>query len=224
MKLFNFIKDKFYEFKYRKLLYRPTRAGFEKYRILTFQDFMRDYVMPPASYSQIISLLSIKEIHACATMIQHPNYAFDSLSDYFISCYWSDFKKHSNFISWYNNKYNKAHNYMSYESDYNAIIFNPATFYDYCKICEYASQVHIQRDNEKENKRDREVRDNQIANLKELTNYIQSLQDKDINTLTSVLESDKDIASRLTLEASTEKMLEPTHTLSYWRNHHWKED
>ena len=78
--------------------------------------------------------------------------------------------------------------------------------------------------NEKENKRDREVRDNQIANLKELTNYIQSLQDKDIDTLTSVLESDKDIASRLTLETSTEKMLEPTHTLSYWRNHHWKED
>lgn len=218
MKLFNFIKDKFYEFKYRKLLYKPTRAGFEKYRIVTSQDFMRDYVMPPASYSQIISLLSINEIHAYCLTVK------SWISDYFVSCYWSDFKKHSNFISWYNNKYNKAHNYMSYESDYNAIIFNPATFYDYCKICEYASQVHIQRDNEKENKRDREVRDNQIANLKELTNYIQSLQDKDINTLTSVLESDKDIASRLTLEASTEKMLEPTHTLSYWRNHHWKED
>lgn len=29
---------------------------------------------------------------------------------------------------------------------------------------------------------------------------------------------------RLTLETSTEKMLEPTHTLSYWRSHHWKED
>ena len=224
MKLFNFIRDIFYEFKYRKLLYRPTRAGFEEYRNFISKDFIRDYVMPPSSYSQIISLLSIKEIHAYATMIQHSTYAFDSLSDYFISCYWSDFKKHSNFISWYNNKYNKAHDYLSYECDYNAIIFNPATFYDYCKICEYASQVHIQRDNEKENKRDREVRDNQIANLKELTNYIQSLQDKDINTLTSVLESDKDIASRLTLEASTEKMLEPIHTLSYWRSHHWKED
>ena len=113
---------------------------------------------------------------------------------------------------------------MSYESDYNAIIFNPATFYDYCKICEYASQQYNQRKNEEENRRDREVRDNQIENLKKLTNYIQSLQDKDIDTLTSVLESDKDIASRLTLETSTEKMLEPTHTLSYWRSHHWKED
>lgn len=113
---------------------------------------------------------------------------------------------------------------MSHESDYNAIIFNPATFYDYCKICEYASQRYIQTENEKKNKRDREVRNNQITNLKELTNYIQSLQDKDIDTLTSVLESDKDIASRLTLETSTEKMLEPTHTLSYWRSHHWKED
>lgn len=105
---------------------------------------------------------------------------------------------------------------MSYESDYNAIIFNPATFYDYCKICEYVSQIHI----EKKNKRDREIRNSQIANLKELTNYIQSLQDKDIDTLTSVLESDKDIASRITLETSTEKILEPTHTLSYWRSHH----
>lgn len=109
---------------------------------------------------------------------------------------------------------------MSYELDYNAIIFNPATFYDYCKVCEYVSQIHI----EKKNKRDREIRNSQIANLKELTNYIQSLQDKDIDTLTSVLESDKDIASRITLETSTDKMLEPTHTLSYWRSHHWKED
>lgn len=222
MKLFNFIRDKFYEFKYRKLLYKPTRAGFEKYRNVISQDFMRDYVMPPASYSQIISLLSIDEIHAYATIVQR--FVCDSPFDYFISCYWSDFKEHSNFISWYNNQYNKAHDYMSYESDYNAIIFNPATFYDYCKICEYTSQIHIQKKNEKENKRDREVRDNQIANLKELTNYIQSLQDKDIDTLTSVLESDKDIASRLTLETSTEKMLEPTHTLSYCRSHHWKED
>ena len=57
-----------------------------------------------------------------------------------------------------------------------------------------------------------------------MTNYIQSLQDKDIDTLTSVLESDKDIASRLTLETSTEKMLEPIHTLFYWRSHNWKED
>ena len=96
---------------------------------------------------------------------------------------------------------------MSYESDYNAIIFNPATFYDYCKICEYASQQYNQRKNEEENRRDREVRDNQIENLKKLTNYIQSLQDKDIDTLISVLESDKDIASSLTLEAPTEKML-----------------
>lgn len=222
MKLFNFIKDKFYEFKYKKLLYKPTRAGFEKYKSVIAQDFMRDFVMPPASYSQIISLLSIDEIHAYTTIVQR--FVCDSPFDYFISCYWSDFKEHSNFISWYNNQYNKAHDYMSYEYDYNAIIFNPATFYDYCKICEYASQIHIQKKNEKENKRDREVRDNQIANLKELTNYIRSLQDKDIDTLTSVLESDKDIASRLTLETSTEKMLEPTHTLSYWRSHHWKED
>lgn len=223
MKLFNFIKDKFYEFKYRKLLYKPTRAGFEKYRIVTSQDFMRDYVMPPASYSQIISLLSIEEIHTYAVMNQ--SYTLGpSPSDYLISCYWSDFKEHSNFISWYNNQYNKANDYMSYELDYNAIIFNPATFYDYCKVCEYVSQIHIEKKNEKKNKRDREIRNSQIANLKELTNYIQSLQDKDIDTLTSVLESDKDIASRITLEASTEKMFEPTHTLSYWRNHHWKED
>lgn len=205
LKLFNFIRDEFYEFKYRKLFYKPTRAGFEKYRITIAQDFMRDFVMPPASYSQIISLLSINEIHSYITIVQR--FVCNNPFDYLISCYWSDFKEHSNFISWYNNQYNKANNYMSYESDYNAIIFNPATFYDYCKICEYASQVHIQRDNEKENKRDREVRDNQIANLKELTNYIQSLQNKDINTLTSVLESDKDIASRLTLETPTEKML-----------------
>lgn len=205
LKLFNLIRDKFYEFKYRKLLYKPTRAGFEKYKDMIAQDFMRDYVMPPASYSQIISLLSINEIHSYITIVQR--FVCDSPFDYLISCYWSDFKEHSNFILWYDNQYNKANNYMSYESDYNAIIFNPATFYDYCKICEYASQVHIQRDNEKENKRDREVRDNQIANLKELTNYIQSLQDKDIDTLTSVLESDKDIASRLTLETPTEKML-----------------
>lgn len=204
-KLFNFIRDKFYEFKYRKLLYKPTRAGFEKYKDMIAKDFMRDYIMPPASYSQIISLLSINEIHSYITIVQR--FVCNSPFDYLISCYWSDFKEHSNFISWYNNQYNKANNYMSYESDYNAIIFNPATFYDYCKVCEYASQVHIQRDNEKENKRDREVRDNQIANLKELTNYIQSLQDKDIDTLTSVLESDKDIASRLTLETPTEKML-----------------
>ena len=93
MKLFNFIKDKFYEFKYRKLLYKPTRAGFEKYRITIAQDFMRDYVMPPASYSQIISLLSINEIHAYCLTVK------SWLSDYFVSCYWSDFKKHSNFIS-----------------------------------------------------------------------------------------------------------------------------
>lgn len=205
LKLFNLIRDKFYEFKYRKLVYKPTRAGFEKYKDMITQDFMRDYVMPPAFYSQIISLLSINEIHSYITIVQR--FVCNSPFDYLISCYWSDFKEHSNFISWYNNQYNKANNYMSYESDYNAIIFNPATFYDYCKICEYASQVHIQRDNEKENKRDREVRDNQIANLKELTNYIQSLQNKDIDTLTSVLESDKDIASRLTLETSTEKML-----------------
>lgn len=218
LKLLNFIKDKFYEFRYRKLLYKPTRAGFEKYRITIAQDFMRDYVMPPASYSQIISLLSINELHAYGLSVT----AWPS--DYFVSCYWSDFKVHSNFIAWYNNKYNIANGYGSYKYEYDAIIFNPATFYDYCKVCEYASKVHIQRDNEKENKRDREVRDNQIANLKELTNYIQSLQDKDIETLTSVLESDKDIASRLTLETSTEKMLEPTHTLAYWRNHHWKED
>lgn len=204
-KLFNFIRDKFYEFKYRKLLYKPTRAGFEKYKDMIAKDFMRDYIMPPASYSQIISLLSINEIHSYITIVKR--FVCNSPFDYLISCYWSDFKEHSNFISWYNNQYNKANNYMSYESDYNAIIFNPATFYDYCKICEYASQVHIQRDNEKENKRDREVRDNQIANLKKLTNYIQSLQDKDIDTLTSVLESDKDIASRITLEAPTEKML-----------------
>ena len=201
MKLFNFIKDKFYEFKYRKLLYKPTRAGFEKYRITISQDFMRDFVMPPASYSQIISLLSINEIHAYGLTVK------SYISDYFVSCYWSDFKKHSNFISWYNNKYNKAHDYLSYEYDYNAIIFNPATFYDYCKICEYASQQYNKRKNEEENRRDREVRDNQIANLKELTNYIQSLQDKDINTLTSVLENDKDIASSLTLETPTEKIL-----------------
>ena len=218
MKLFNFIRDKFYEFKYRKLLYKPTCAGFDKYKSIIAQDFMRDFVMPSASYSQIISLLSINEIHAYCLTVK------SWLSDYFISCYWSDFKGHSNFISWYNNQYDKVHNYMSYEYDYNAIIFNPATFYDYCKVCEYASQVRIQKDNEKENKRDREVRDNQIANLKELTNYIQSLQNKDIDILTSVLESDKDIASRLTLETSTEKMLEPIHTLFYWRSHNWKED
>lgn len=162
---------------------------------------MRDYVMPPASYSQIISLLSINEIHSYGLMIT------SWLSDYFLSCYWSDFKKHSGFIAWYNSKYNEARDYHFYKYEYNAIIFNPATFYDYCKVCEYASQVHIQKDNEKENKREREVRDNQIANLKELTNYIQSLQDKDINTLTSVLENDKDIASRLTLETPTEKIL-----------------
>lgn len=113
---------------------------------------------------------------------------------------------------------------MSYELDYNAIIFNPATFYDYCKICEYVSQIHIEKKNEKKNKRDREIRNSQIANLKELTNYIQSLQDKDIDTLTSVLESDKDIASRIILEISTEKMLEPTHSLFYWCSHNWKED
>lgn len=218
LKLLNFIKEKFYEFRYRKLLYKPTRAGFEKYRDVIAKDFVRDYVMPPASYSQIISLLSIDEIHAYALTVKAMPY------DYFISCYWSDFKKHEGFISWYNNIYNKAHGYLSFESAYDAIIFNPATFYDYCKVCEYASKVHIQRDNEKENKRDREVRDNQIANLKELTNYIQSLQDKDVDTLTSVLESDKDIATRLTLETSTEKMIEPVHSLSYWRSHGWKEE
>ena len=219
LKLLNFIKDKFYEFKYRKLLYKPTRAGFEKYREVIAKDFVRDYIMPPASYSQIISLLSINELHAYCLEVQSIPY------DYFISCYWSDFKQHKNFVSWYDKKYQNASGYYPISKiEYNAIIFNPATFYDYCKVCEYASKVHIQRDNEKENKRDREVRDNQIANLKELTNYIQSLQDKDIETLTSVLESDKDIASRLTLETSTEKMLEPTHTLAYWRNHHWKED
>lgn len=218
LKLLNFIKDKFYEFKYRKLLYQPTRAGFEKYRDVIAKDFVRNYVMPPASYSQIISLLSIDEIHAYALEVQSISY------NYFVCCYWSDFKKHEGFISWYNNIYNKAHGYLSFEAAYDAIIFNPATFYDYCKVCEYASQAHIQRDNEKENKRDREVRDNQIANLKKLTSYIQSLQDKDVETLTSALESDRDIASRLTLETSTEKMLEPTHTLAYWRNHHWKED
>ncbi len=174
---------------------------------------MRDYVMPPASYSQIISLLSIDEINAAA-----------SWPGYLLTYYWSDFKKHNNFIAWYNSKYNEVRGYSFYKYKYNAIIFNPATFYDYCKICEYTSKRCIQRKNEKEDKRDKEVRDNQIANLKELTNYIQSLQDKDIDILTSVLESDKDIASRLALEASTEKMLEPTHTLSYWRNHHWKED
>lgn len=187
LKLFNLIRDKFYEFKYRKLVYKPTLQGFEEYRNIIAKDFMRDYVMPPASYSQIVSLLSIEEIHAYATMIIP--------SDCFISCYWSDFKEHNNFIAWYNNKYNKVRNHFGYkyEYDYNAIIFNPATFYDYCKICEYASQ-HQRAQNENENKRDREVRDNQIANLKELTNYIQSLQD--IDTLTSVLEGDKDIASR----------------------------
>lgn len=179
---------------------------------------MRDYVMPPASYSQIISLLSINEIHAYCLTVK------SWISDYFVSCYWSDFKKHDNFIAWYNSKYNEVKGYSFYKYEYDAIIFNPATFYDYCRICEYASQQRAQKENEKEDKRDREVRDNQIANLKELTNYIQSLQDKDINTLTSILESDKDIASRLTLETSTEKMLEPTHTLSYWRSHNWKED
>jgi hypothetical protein len=218
LNLFNFIRDKFYEFKYRKLLYKPTRTGFKKYKDVIAQDFVRDFVMPPASYSQIISLLSIDEIHACGLTITSWS------SDYFLSCYWSDFKKHSNFIAWYNSKYNEARNHYFYKYEYNAIIFNPATFYDYCKVCEYASQRYVQTENEKENKRNREVRDNQITNLKELINYIQSLQDKDIDTLTSVLESDKDIASRLTLEASTEKMLEPTHTLSYWRNHHWKEN
>ena len=219
LKLLNFIKDKFYEFRYRKLLYQPTRAGFEKYRDVIAKDFVRDYVMPPASYSQIISLLSIDEIHAYALEVQSIPY------NYFVCCYWSDFKKHSGFIAWYEARYQNASGYYpSSKIDYNAIIFNPATFYDYCKVCEYASKIHIQRDNEKENKRDREVRDNQIANLKELTSYIQSLQNNDINTLTSVLESDKDIASRLTLETSTEKMSEPVHTLSYWRSNGWKEE
>lgn len=218
LKILNFIKDKFYEFRYRKLLYKPTRAGFKKYRDIIAQDYVRDYVMPSASYSQIISLLSIDEIHAYAIMVKSRPY------DYFISCYWSDFKKHESFISWYNNLYNKTHGYLNFESAYDAVIFNPATFYDYCKVCEYASKIHVQRANAKEDKRDREVRDNQIANLKELTNYIQSLQDKDVDTLTSVLESDKDIASRLTLEISTEKASEPVHTLSYWRNHGWKKD
>lgn len=170
---------------------------------------MRDYVMPPASYSQIISLLSIDEVNAYTAMVRtFPH-------DYFVSCYWSDFKKHDSFVSWYNNLYNKScgYKFLSYESAYNAILFNPTTFYDYCKICEYISQVYIQRANTKKNKRDKEVRDNQIMLLKKLAEHIQSLQDNDINTLISILESDKDIASRLILETPTEKMLEPTHTL-----------
>ena len=85
------------------------------------------------------------------------------------------------------------------------------------KFANMSLKFILRKKNEKKNKRDREIRNSQIANLKELTNYIQSLQDKDIDTLTSVLESDKDIASRITLETSTEKMLEPTHTFSYWR-------
>ena len=48
LKLFNLIRDKFYEFKYRKLVYKPTRAGFKKHRITIAQDFMRDYVIQPA--------------------------------------------------------------------------------------------------------------------------------------------------------------------------------
>ena len=161
---------------------------------------MRDFVMPPASYSQIISLLS--RWNLCLLFNSYTLVIW-----LFLSCYWSDFKKHDSFIAWYNSKYNESKGHYSHKYEYNAIIFNPATFYDYCKICEYASQQHNKRKNEEENRRDREVRDNQIANLKELTNYIQSLQDKDINTLTSVLESDKDIASHLTLETPTEKML-----------------
>lgn len=40
LKLFNLIRDKFYEFKYRKLVYKPTRVRFEGYyfneRLLLF--------------------------------------------------------------------------------------------------------------------------------------------------------------------------------------------
>lgn len=162
MKLFNFIRDKFYEFKYRKLLYKPTRAGFEGYKNLIAKDFIRDYAMPPASYSQIISLMSINEIHAYATIIQR-YFLGSSSADYLISCYWSDFKEHSNFISWYN----KANDYLSYEPDYNAIIFNPATFYDYCKICEYVSQIHIEK---KMKKKTKEIKKLEIIKLQILKN------------------------------------------------------
>lgn len=201
--LIHFIQDTYIKIKYSKYYYKPTRAGFEAYKRYISKSYIAPHVLPPASSSQIISLLSLSDLPTFYSKYDW-TYCHCNSDAFYLFYYWDDFKDrpdYYDFFDWANKMYNTGGKDTSYRYStnitYNAVIFNPATLLDFCRLYEFIESERRHLIFKYEETKKEQARLIQLRNLKTLTSYLQSLQDEDKMTFEKVLNENTEIQNRL---------------------------